>query len=118
VLNIDPVDDTFNRSKLNLSYRMPFPDADKLGLIQNWRYGGVPNGPTSNFSGTPFRNFNHTYDITDNVAKIWGAHQFMDLSPNLRQPVKSQNSSNGELTHGTDPKEVHEGVQAGRGAAA
>jgi hypothetical protein len=42
----------------------------------------------------------------------------VDLSPDLRQPVKSQNSSNGELTHGTDPKKVHEGVQAGRGAAA
>jgi hypothetical protein len=76
VLNIDPVDDTFKRSKLNLSYRMPFPDADKLDLIQNWRFGGVPNGPTSNFAGTPFRNFNHTWDITDNIAKIWGSHQF------------------------------------------
>jgi hypothetical protein len=76
VLNIDPVDDTFKRSKLGLSYKMPFPDADGLDLIQNWRFGGVPNGPTSAFNGTPFRNFNHTYDITDNVAKIKGSHQF------------------------------------------
>jgi len=76
VLNIDPVDDAFKRAPLNLSYKMPFPDADKLGLVQNWRYGGVPNAPTSNFAGTPFRNFNHTWDITDNVSKIWGAHTF------------------------------------------
>jgi hypothetical protein len=75
-LNIDPVDDTFNRSKLGLSYKMPFPDADKLGLIQNWRWGGVPNGPTSNFNGTPFRNFNHTWDITNNTAKVMGSHTF------------------------------------------
>ena len=74
VLNIDPVNDAFRRDKLGLSYKMPFPDADKLGLVQNWRFGGVPNAPFSNFSGTPFRNFNHTWDITDNVAKTVGAH--------------------------------------------
>lgn len=73
-LNIDPVDDAWFRSKLGLSYQMPFVNADTLGLVQNWRYGGVPNGPTSNFAGTPFRNFNHTWDITDNVAKIYGTH--------------------------------------------
>lgn len=76
VLNIDPVDDTFSRAKLNLRYKMPFPDADKLGLVQNWRWGGVPNAPFTGFNGTPFRNFNHTYDITNNVAKVMGAHTF------------------------------------------
>lgn len=75
-LNIDPVDHAWDRSPLGLSYTMPFPSADTLGLVQNWRFGGVPNGPTSNFAGTPFRNFNHTWDFTDNVAKIWGTHAF------------------------------------------
>jgi hypothetical protein len=74
-LNIDPVDDTFNRAKLGLSYQMPFPNADKLGLIQNWRYN-VPNAPFTAFNGTPFRNFNHTWDITDNVSKVTGPHTF------------------------------------------
>ncbi len=73
VLNIDPVNDAFDRSKLGLSYRMPF-SGDTLGLVQNWRFGGVPNAPFSNFNGTPFRNFNHTYDITDNVTKVLGRH--------------------------------------------
>ncbi|MBY0508216.1 MAG: carboxypeptidase regulatory-like domain-containing protein [Bryobacteraceae bacterium] len=73
-LNIDPVDDSFNRSKLNLNYRMPFADADKLGLVQNWRFGGVPNAPFTNFAGTPFRNFNHTWDFTNNTVKVLGAH--------------------------------------------
>lgn len=73
VLNIDPVDDTFDRSKLGLSYRMPFPDADELGLVQNWRYG-FSNSPFTGFNGTPFRNFNHTFDFTDNVSKILGSH--------------------------------------------
>ncbi len=75
ILNIDPVDDTFSRKKLNLSYKMPFPDADKLDLVQNWRWN-VPNAPFTSFAGTPFRNFNHTYDITDNVAKVAGSHTF------------------------------------------
>jgi hypothetical protein len=53
---------------------MPYPKADTLQLVQNWNYGGVPNAPTSNFAGTPFVNFNHTIDITDSIAKVWGAH--------------------------------------------
>jgi hypothetical protein len=73
-LHIRPVDDTFNRSKLGLSYNMPYPNADKLGLVQNWRFGGVPNGPFTAFNGTPFLNFNHTMDFTNSVAKVAGAH--------------------------------------------
>jgi hypothetical protein len=34
----------------------------------------------------------------------------VDLSPVLRQPVKTQNPSKGELSHGTDPQVVHEGI--------
>lgn len=75
-LHIIPIDNSFDRSKLGLSYKMPFPNADPLGLIQNWNYGGVPNAPTSAFNGTPFSNFNHTYDITDSMAKVRGAHTF------------------------------------------
>ena len=76
VLNIDPVDDAWDRGSLGLSYTMPFASADTLGLVQNWRFGGVPNAPFSAFNGTPFRNFNHTWDITDNVAKVQGTHTF------------------------------------------
>jgi hypothetical protein len=76
VLNIDPVDDTFDRAKLSLSYQMPFPSADELGLIENWRFGGVPNGPFTGFNGTPFRNFNHTWDVTNNLTKVFGVHTF------------------------------------------
>lgn len=74
-LNIDPVDKTFDRAALGLQYKMPFPDADSLGLIQNWRYN-VPNSPFTGFNGTPFRNFNHTWDITNNTSKIMGSHTF------------------------------------------
>ncbi len=99
VLNIDPVDKTFDRGKLGLSYKMPFPSADTLGLIQNWRWGGVPNAPTSGFNGTPFRNFNHTYDITDNVTKVKGAHT-MKFGIYLNKSLKDQTaftSVNGDI---------------------
>jgi len=75
-LHITPVDDTWTAAKVGVSYKMPFPDADKLKLVQNWNYGGVPNAPTSAFNGTPFSNFNHTVDITDSVAKVRGAHTY------------------------------------------
>lgn len=75
-LHIRPMDDAWKVSKLNLSYKMPYPSADTLGLIQNWRFGGVPNAFSSNFNGTPFLNFNHTIDITDSMAKVSGAHTF------------------------------------------
>src|SRR3977135_779422 len=42
----------------------------------------------------------------------------LDLSPFLTQPVKAQNPSKGELSHGVVEKDVHERVQAGCGAAA
>src|SRR5258706_5002142 len=45
-LHITPITDAFNASKVGVSYTMPFPDADKLKLVQNWNFGGVPNGPT------------------------------------------------------------------------
>lgn len=97
VLNIDPVDQTFDRAKLGLSYRMPF-NGDTLGLIQNWRFN-VPNAPFTGFNGTPFRNFNHTYDITDNVTKVLGRHT-MKAGIYLHKSLKDQTaftSVNGDI---------------------
>ncbi len=71
--------DAWQRSKLGLSYTMPFPAADSLGLVQNWWFGGVPNQPLNGrggFSGTPFLNYNDTFDFTDNLSKVVGRHQF------------------------------------------
>ncbi len=103
ILNIDPVDDTFSRKKLNLSYKMPFPDADKLDLVQNWRWN-VPNAPFTSFAGTPFRNFNHTYDITDNVAKVAGSHTFK-AGIYMQKSLKDQTATtsiNGDINFDRD----------------
>jgi hypothetical protein len=98
VLNIDPVGDAFKRSKLNLSYKMPF-GGDKLDLVQNWRFGGVPNAPFTGFNGTPFRNFNHTWDISDNITKVAGTHT-IKLGGYLHRSWKDQTaftSVNGDI---------------------
>ena len=42
----------------------------------------------------------------------------LDLPPFLTQAVKTQNPFKGELSHGVVKKNVHQGVQAGCGAAA
>ena len=59
VLHIYPIDDAFDRGKLGLAYKMPYPTADKLNLVQNWQWD-VPNSPSLNFTGTPFSHFNRT----------------------------------------------------------
>lgn len=103
VLNIDPVDDTFSRAKLGLSYKMPFPNADPLGLIQNWRYG-ITNEPFTGFNGTPFRNFNHTYDFSDNISKVAGSHT-MKFGIYLHKSMKDQTaftSANGNIRFDRD----------------
>lgn len=75
VLHITPIDNAFDRSKLGLTYKMPYATADPLGLVQNWQWD-VPSAPSINFTGIPFLNFNHTTDITDNVAKVYHSHTF------------------------------------------
>ncbi|MBS1874807.1 MAG: carboxypeptidase regulatory-like domain-containing protein [Acidobacteria bacterium] len=72
-LHIYPVTDAWSEKSLGLSYKMPYPSADTLGLVQNWQWD-VPNSPTINFTGTPFKNYNHTIDYTDNMSKVWGVH--------------------------------------------
>ena len=43
---------------------------------------------------------------------------YMDLPPILRQVVKAQIPTNGELSHGIGTQAVQQGVQAGRSPAA
>ncbi|WP_321472084.1 carboxypeptidase regulatory-like domain-containing protein [uncultured Paludibaculum sp.] len=92
VLHIFPLDNAFDRGKLNLSYKMPYPTADTLNLVQNWQWD-VPNSPSINFTGTPFSNYNHTYDITDSVAKVWGSHT-IKTGIYINKSAKDQTSTN------------------------
>lgn len=103
-LHIKPITDAFNADKVGVSYKMPFPDADKLHLVQNWNFGGVPNAPTTNFAGTPFLNFNHTYDITDSIAKVHDTHT-LKAGIYLHKSLKDQTaftSVNGSINFARD----------------
>src|ERR1700693_3184531 len=54
-------------------------------------------------------------------SNVWAARTKrlpLELSRFLRQTVKSQNSWNGELTHGNVSTEVHEGSKSGGDSAA
>jgi len=92
ILHIFPLDHAFDEAPLGLSYKMPYPDVDKLKLVQNWQWD-VPNSPNLNFTGTPFLNYNHTYDITDSVAKVHGSHT-MKAGLYLHKSAKDQTSTN------------------------
>jgi hypothetical protein len=92
VLHIFPLDNAFDESKLGLSYKMPYPAADTLHLVQNWQWD-VPNSPSINFTGTPFSNYNHTYDITDSIANVRGKHT-LKAGVYLHKSAKDQTSTN------------------------
>src|SRR5450432_4079009 len=60
-------------------------------------------------SGSSEKSSMKTYRcFTPAVSKI-----ALDLSPFLRQAVKTQNPFKGELSHGIVEKDFHQGVQAG-----
>jgi len=65
-----------NLGGLDYYPKMPFPGADKLGLVSDWRFGGVSNAPNTNLRGQPFKNTNLTFEFTDNMSKVHGSHLF------------------------------------------
>ncbi len=73
-LDITPATDAFFKKTAGINVDMPFPAADPLGLVPNFRFN-VPNAPFTGFNGTPFLNANNTFDFTDNLAKVVGSHQ-------------------------------------------
>src|SRR5580700_11233429 len=74
----------------------------------NWSHGVKPDSSRRNYVLFPQGNY----------GTLWVSRAGLDLPPFLTQPVKTQNPSKGELSHGVVEKDVHEGVQAGCGAAA
>ena len=55
---------------------MPFPDADKLQAGAELEFRRRAERPHHQFRRHAVPEFNHTYDITDSVAKVWGSHTF------------------------------------------
>jgi hypothetical protein len=65
----------YYKKDLGLSYQMPFPAADALGLVQFWTWGDVPSAPSGNMNGNPFVNMNVIFEFTDNLSKVYQSHQ-------------------------------------------
>lgn len=59
---------------MNYQSSLPFPNADRAGMLANWRFGGVPGAPSTNDRGLPFKNLNATFEFTDNLAKFYDKH--------------------------------------------
>ena len=103
-LTIVPVDDAFSRTKLGLQFRMPFPTASPIDLVPNFQFGGVPNAPTSGFNGTPFANVNNTFEVTENLSKVYSAHT-LKLGAYVHRSRKDQTAftpANGTINFGRD----------------
>jgi len=69
--------DRNNRDKLGLGLPQFFPQANPRGLIPNATFGGIPNAASISLEGRfPFFGTQSTWNISDNLSKIQGKHQF------------------------------------------
>jgi len=75
-LTLDPtVPDAASYKGIGFTFRLPFnyPDSQWFNIT----FGGIPNqnfGGTTGYSQFPYKNSNTTFDIYDNISKIWGSH--------------------------------------------
>ncbi len=74
-LTLDPSTGDGTYAGLGLSYRLPYAYSPKQFF--NISFGGTPN---QNFAGLagysqfPYKNSNTTFDVYDNLSKVWGVH--------------------------------------------
>jgi hypothetical protein len=74
-LTLDPSTGDGSYSGLGLSFPLPYPYPARQWW--NISFGGIP---AQNFAGTagysqfPYKNSNTTFDIYDNLSKVWGSH--------------------------------------------
>ncbi len=67
--------DRNDRVKLGLTLPQFYPASNPLRLIPNATFGGVTNAPQLNIEQRfPFFGTNNIWNWSDNLSKIWGAH--------------------------------------------
>jgi hypothetical protein len=75
-LTLDPsVPDAASYSGIGLNFALPFPYSPQQWF--NITFGGVANqnfGGTTGYGAYPYKNSNTTFDIYDNVSKVFGTH--------------------------------------------
>ncbi len=75
-LTLDPtVENAASYSGIGFNFALPFSYPESQWF--NITFGGTPNqnfGGTTGYSQFPYKNSNTTFDIYDNVSKVWGLH--------------------------------------------
>ena len=103
-----PAGSPYYRSVSKINIPLLFPNADPIGLIPNFNFGGIP-GPSgtqmTSFAGLPYDNRNPVYNWTDNFTKIKGDHTikagiFIETATKTENPFKAVN---GTINFGRDP---------------
>jgi outer membrane receptor protein involved in Fe transport len=76
-LTLDPsVANAASYSGIGFTFALPFPNYPASQWF-NITFGGTPNtnfGGVNGYSQYPYKNSNITFDIYDNVSKVWGTH--------------------------------------------
>ncbi len=77
-LSVGPKDENATRRANGITFPLLFPDANPRDYLPAFLYGGVANTPAfplfGDLNAAPSRNRSHTFDFTDNVAKVWKSH--------------------------------------------
>lgn len=75
-IDIFPEDVQATRKGRNITFPLRFPNVNTADIVPNFTFGGIANQsfPSSSFNGLPFHNVNATFNVTDNLTKIWKQH--------------------------------------------
>jgi hypothetical protein len=76
-INIAAEDEKATRRAHQITFPLLFPQANDSDYLPTFQYGGIANipaFPNANLVGLPLRSVNHTFNFSDNLVKVWGAH--------------------------------------------
>lgn len=105
---IAPSTNAYTSAATGINLPVLFPNAVQLGLIPNATFGGsrIANSPSiggvSCGACGPFRNYNTTIDLTDNLSKVLGRHT-LKTGAYIHRSRKNQSSfadNNGNYNFG------------------
>lgn len=98
-----PAGSPYYRSVSNINIPLLYPNADPIGLVPNFNFGGVPSatpGGTqmTSFAGLPYQNRNPVWNYTDNLTKIAGNHTlkfglFIETATKTENPFRPVNGT-------------------------
>jgi hypothetical protein len=103
-----PPDSPFYRTNAKINIPLLYPQADPIGLVPNFNFGGTPTvsgTAMTSFAGLPYANRNPVWNWTDNITKAAGVHTFK-AGIFVEYAVKTENAFrpyNSTINFGRDP---------------